>query len=91
MRMALGAQWSEVLWLVLRQGVTLTIVGTIVGLAGGLGLSRVLRYTMPNLPSAEVVFVLGAAAFMGAVALLAFLVPAWKASKTSPMLVLRHE
>jgi len=46
---------------------------------------------MPNLPSTEVVFVLGASAFMGAVALAAFFVPAWKASKTSPMLVLRHE
>jgi putative ABC transport system permease protein len=91
MRMALGARQSVVLWLVLKQGVILTIAGTIAGLAGGLGLARVLSSLMPNLPSAEIVFVLGAAAFMGAIALAAFFIPAWRASKTSPMLVLRHE
>jgi putative ABC transport system permease protein len=91
MRMALGARQSAVLWLVLKQGITLTLVGTIVGLAGGIGLARVLASLMPNLPSAEVVFLLGASMFMGAVALAAFSIPAWRASKTNPMLVLRHE
>jgi predicted permease len=91
MRMALGARQSTVLWLVLKQGVTLTIVGTIMGLAGGLGLGRILASLMPNLPSAELVFVLGASLFMVAVALAAFSIPAWRASKTNPMLVLRHQ
>jgi putative ABC transport system permease protein len=91
MRMALGARQSTVLWLVLRQGITLTLVGAIVGLAGGLGLGRVLAWLMPNLPAAEVVLVLGASVFMSAVALAAFFVPAWRASKTNPILVLRHE
>jgi predicted permease len=91
MRMALGARQSAVLWLVLKQGVTLTIVGTIVGLAGGLGLGQVLASMMPNLPPAEAVFVLGASTLMAAVALAAFSIPAWRASKTNPMLVLRHE
>jgi putative ABC transport system permease protein len=91
MRMALGARQSAVLWLVLKQGVTLTIVGTIVGLAGGLGLGRVLSSMMPNLPSAEMVFVLGASLFMGLISIAAFSIPAWRASKTNPMLVLRHE
>jgi ABC-type antimicrobial peptide transport system permease subunit len=61
------------------------------GLAGGLGLGWILASLMPNLPSAELVFVLGASLFMVAVALAAFSIPAWRASRTNPMLVLRHE
>ena len=91
MRMALGARQSVVLWLVLKQGVALTLLGAAVGFAGGLGLGRVLSSMMPNLPAPELMVVLGAGAFMIAVALAAFTIPAWRASKTSPMLVLRHE
>ena len=91
MRMALGARQSVVLWLVLKQGVGLTMVGAVVGLAGGLGLGRVLSSMMPNLPAPEFSIVLGAFAFMVFVALAAFSIPAWRASKTNPMLVLRHE
>jgi len=46
---------------------------------------------MPNLPAPEISIVLGAFAFMVFVALAAFSIPAWRASKTNPMLVLRHE
>jgi ABC-type antimicrobial peptide transport system permease subunit len=91
MRMALGARQSVVIWLVLKQGVALTMLGAIAGLAGGLGLSRVLASMMPNLPAAEVSILVGAFLFMAAVALAAFSIPAWRASKTNPMLVLRHE
>jgi predicted permease len=91
LRMALGARQSAVLWLVLKHGVTLTIVGTMVGLAGGLGLGRILVSMMPNLPSAEIAFVLGASLCMGLISIAAFFIPAWKASRTNPMRVLRHE
>ena len=91
MRMALGARQSVVLWLVLKQGVALTIVGALLGLSGGFALGRVLSSLMPNLPAPEITLVLGAGAFMVLVALAAFSIPAWRASKTSPMLVLRHE
>jgi predicted permease len=91
MRMALGARQSVVLWLVLRQGVGLTMVGAGLGLAGGLALGRVLSSLMPNLPAPEISIVLGAFAFMVFVALAAFSIPAWRASKTNPMLILRHE
>ncbi len=91
MRMALGARQSVVMWLVLKQGVGLTMVGAGVGLAGGIALGRVLASLMPNLPSPEVWVLLGAFTGMVLVALAAFTIPAWRASKTSPMLVLRHE
>jgi len=91
MRMALGARQSVVLWLVLEQGVRLTILGALAGLAGGLVLGRVLSSMMPNLPAPELGIMLSAYTFMVSVALAAFFIPAWKASKTNPMLVLRHE
>jgi predicted permease len=91
MRMALGARQSEVMWLVLKQGVALTLVGGAAGLAGGLGLSRVLASLMPRLPAPELVLLLGTAALMIVVALTAMYIPARRASKTSPMLALRHE
>ena len=91
MRMALGARQSVVLWLVLKQGVGLTMAGVAMGLTGGLALGRVLSSLMPNLPSPEVWILFGAFTGMVLVALAAFSIPAWRASKTSPMLVLRHE
>jgi putative ABC transport system permease protein len=91
MRMALGARESEVMWLVLRQGVVLTLVGGTAGLIGGFGLSRVLASLMPRLPSPELMLILGTAALMIVVSLTAMYIPARRASKISPMLALRHE
>jgi putative ABC transport system permease protein len=91
MRVALGARQSVVLWLVLKQGVGVTMAGALVGLGGGLALGRVLSSLLPNLPAPEMSLGLGAFAFMVLVALAAFSIPAWRASKTNPMLVLRHE
>jgi len=91
MRMALGARQSEVLWLVLKQGIGLTLIGSAVGLAGGVGFMRVLASMMPRLPSTEIALVLGTAVLMVAVALTAMYIPARRASKINPMRVLRHE
>ena len=91
MRMALGARHATVLWLVLGQGVTLTVLGALAGLAGGFGLSRALASAMPQLPSPERLLVTGAAALMASVALAAMYIPARRASRISPMMALRHE
>ena len=91
MRMALGARHATVLWLVLGQGVTLTVLGALAGLTGGFGLSRALASAMPQLPSPELLLVIGASAVMAAVALTAMYIPARRASRISPMMALRHE
>jgi predicted permease len=91
MRMALGAGQSDVLWLVLKQGVALTIVGGAAGLIGGFALSRVLASLMPRLPSSEIALMLGTTALMIVVALAAMFIPARRASMINPMRVLRHE
>jgi ABC-type antimicrobial peptide transport system permease subunit len=88
MRMALGARQSAVLWLVLKQGVGLTIVGAVVGLAGGLGLGRVLSSMMPNLPAPE--FVMPGAFAFGGWALAAFFIQPGGHRRPTDV-VLRHE
>jgi len=91
MRMALGARQSAVLWLVLGQGVRVTIAGAIAGLGGGVALARILSSVLPNLPAPEPGIIAAAFSVMALVALGAFFIPAWRASRTDPMLVLRHE
>jgi predicted permease len=91
MRMALGARQSTVLWLVLKQGLVLVAAGAIAGLAGGFGLSRVLAALVPYLPTPERLLVVGVAAMMVLVAFVAMYIPAWRATRISPMLALRHE
>jgi putative ABC transport system permease protein len=91
LRVALGARQSAVLWLVLKQGLVVTGVGAAAGLAGGIGLGRVLAANMPRLPSPEIMLVGAAAALMVLVALIAMFIPARRASLISPMIALRHE
>jgi ABC-type antimicrobial peptide transport system permease subunit len=90
-RMALGAQRNDVLQLVLRNGMGLTLLGGILGLVGALGLTRVLRNQLyqvgPTDPStfAAVTLLLGLLAFF------ACLIPARRATNVDPMVALRHE
>lgn len=90
-RMALGAQIHDVLWLVLGRGLRLTIVGLMIGSLGGFGMARILSSLTPGLkPNAPGVFVL-AGGLLLAVALLACWIPARRASRVDPMVALRSE
>jgi len=90
-RMALGAQGRDVLRLVVFQGITHALVGVAVGLAGALGLSRLmaglLYGTQPNDPATFGAVVLG----LSSVAILASYIPARRAAKVDPMVALRYE
>lgn len=90
-RMALGAQASAVLGLVLRQGLVLSVLGVTLGLAIGLSGSRVLSSALFETPATDPVVFGGAAVILIAVAAVASWLPARRASRVDPLVALRHE
>jgi putative ABC transport system permease protein len=90
-RMALGAQASDVRWLFLRNGIRLALLGTAIGLLGSFGLIRILNRTMSIVPGNDPWVVIGVAALLIGVALLACWLPARRATKVNPLIALRAE
>ena len=90
-RIALGAQWSDVLKLVLRSGMLLVITGLIAGLVGALALTRLMTTLLFEVsPTDPITFV--AVAFCVILAtLLACYIPARRATKVDPLVALRYE
>ena len=90
-RMALGADRRRVLALVLRQGLTLAVVGVALGLAGAFALTRVLQAQLFGIARTDPGTFAGVATGLFAVAALATLVPALRATRVNPVEALRYE
>ena len=90
-RMALGAQRSSVLALVLRQGAILTTVGIALGLAGAAAATRVLQSMLFGVAPLDATTFVAVSLMFGAVATLASYVPARRATRVDPMVALRNE
>jgi len=90
-RMALGASRASVLRLVLGQSLSLTFAGVVLGLTGSLLLTRLISSLLFNVKSTDPATFAAVAGFLTAVTLLASLLPASKATKVDPMVVLRYE
>jgi predicted permease len=90
-RLALGAQLSDIARLVLGRGARLIGVGVAVGLLGALAAARALAHAFPGLNTFEPLALLAAAAFVIVPALLACWLPARRATKVDPMTALRAE
>jgi ABC-type antimicrobial peptide transport system permease subunit len=89
--MAVGAQRKVILWLVLRQGLRLAVVGIALGLPLAFAAAQLLRSGLHGLEPFDPVTFLGVAGLLLVVALLASLQPACRAARVSPMEALRCE
>lgn len=90
-RMALGADQSSVLSNVMKQGLTLTSIGIVVGLAGAFALNRLISSLLFGVQPTDTTTLVGVVATITLVAAVACLVPAWRASRTDPNVVLRDD
>ena len=90
-RMALGAKHTDVLRLVLSQGMILTGFGVGLGIAGALALTRLLESYLYRVQPTDPIAFSSTALLLGAVAMLASYIPARRATKVDPLIALRHE
>jgi macrolide transport system ATP-binding/permease protein len=88
-RMALGARASDVWRMVLKQGVIITTIGMVFGLACAIGLSGVVASLLYGVSATDPLTYLLIAALLGAVALAACFIPARRATKVDPVLAIR--
>jgi predicted permease len=90
-RMALGADQGSVLQEVMRQGLLLTSVGLVVGLVGAFALNRLITSLLFGVQPTDPTTLVAVVATITLVAAVACLLPAWRASRVDPIVVLRDE
>ncbi len=90
-RVALGARPSNILGLVLRQGMELTALGIVVGLIGALAVTRAMASLLYGITATDAATFASVAVALGLVALAAILIPARRAIGVDPMVALREE
>jgi ABC-type antimicrobial peptide transport system permease subunit len=90
-RMALGAQGGDVVRLILRHGLLMTLAGTLLGAAGALALTQLMRSLVFGMSASDPLTFAMVAAVLLLVAAVASYVPARRASRMNPMRALRME
>jgi macrolide transport system ATP-binding/permease protein len=90
-RMALGAQRRDVLQLITSQGMRLALVGVVIGFALSLALARALSSVLIGVSAYDLTTFVAGPLLLAAVAFVACLIPARRATKVNPLVALRYE
>jgi predicted permease len=90
-RMALGARSGNIAWMILRETLTLVVLGLVIGIPTALFAARFISAQLFGLQPADPAALLGAGVVLTLVALLAGYVPARRASRVNPLNALRYE
>jgi putative ABC transport system permease protein len=90
-RMALGARQGDVLRLVVRHGLFLTVIGLVIGLGISFGAAQLLSSLLYGIGPTDLTTFIGVALLMCVVAVLACYIPARRAMRVDPMVALRYE
>jgi ABC-type antimicrobial peptide transport system permease subunit len=90
-RVALGAARSHVLTQIMKQGLQVTALGVTIGLAGALAVNRLIASLLYGVQPTDIVTIAFAIGTITAVAVIASWLPAWRASRLDPNVVLRSE
>jgi putative ABC transport system permease protein len=90
-RMALGAQSDQVVWLVMRRVIAQLAIGLMIGIAGAFAVARVLSSVVVQTSGTEPTTLAGVALLLIGVSIVACLRPAYRATKLDPLAALRYE
>ena len=90
-RLALGARLSDVLRMIIFEGMRPTLLGVTVGIVGAIALGQVMSSLIYGVKPTDPLTFLAVAAVLAIVSLLATIVPAYRAAKVDPMVALRYE
>jgi putative ABC transport system permease protein len=90
-RVALGAQTRDVVWLVLRRAIIMVSAGMAIGIAGALAVTRLMAGLLYEVRPTDGLAFIGAAAALSLLALAASLAPVWRATHVDPLMALRAE
>jgi len=90
-RLALGAQTTQVKNMVVLQGMRLAIIGVVIGVAAGFGLARFIETFLYGVTKRDPLVFVGVPILLSIVALLAIWIPARRASHVDPIIALRYE